>query len=64
MDNDYDFSVVADMCADKANTSDANAEVEETGEMTAAELVLSKMNLLLMGQDKQSVSTLGKPMPP
>lgn len=63
VDNDYDFSVAP------------NAEVNKTAEstdttnkgsrkMTATELALSKMNLVLNGQDADSVSTLGNPLSP
>ena len=46
-----------------------NGEIETTlfqisGKMTATKLALSKMNLVLNGQDADSVLTLGNPMSP
>ena len=64
MDNDYDFSVVVDL--DATNVEELQ-EVEDTtneDKMTAQELALTKMNLVLTGQDADSVSTLGNPSSP
>ena len=64
MDNDYDFSVVADLGSPSAGEAKDVEESGNDGKMTAQELALSKMNLVLTGQDEDSVSTLGNPMSP
>ena len=64
MDNDYDFPAVVDL-GTPSEVEEKNGEEpgnEET--MTAQELALSKMNLVLTGQDADSVSTLGNPTSP
>ena len=64
MDNDYDFSVVVDLGSPSAGEAKDVEESGNDGKMTAQELALSKMNLVLTGQDADSVSTLGNPMSP
>ena len=64
MDNDYDFSVVMDVCECNDNTTVDKEEEGVKDKMSAVELALSKMNLVLAGQDADSVSTLGNPMSP
>ena len=64
MDNDYDFSMVVDLGATSVEEIQDKEEPTKDGKMTAQELALSKMNLVLTGQDEDSVSTLGYPMSP
>lgn len=45
-------------------TNEDKEEGELTGKMTAAELSLSKMNLVITGRDTDSVSILGNPISP
>ena len=64
-DDDYDFSVAFN--EETNNPPIAGVQVGGgalTGKMTAQEMALSKMNLVLTGQDTDSVSTLGNPLSP
>ena len=63
VDNDYDFSVAFNV---ELNTTEdsTNTTNKKPGKMTATELALSKMNLVLNGEDADSVSTLGNPLSP
>ena len=64
MDNDYDFSMVADLGSTSVEETKDKEEPSNDDKTTAQELALSKMNLVLIGQDEDSVSTLGYPMSP
>ena len=64
-DDDYDFSVAFN----EETKNDPTVDVQDedgmlSGNMTAQEMALSKMNLVLTGQDTDSVSTLGNPLSP
>ena len=65
-DYDYDFSVAFN---EEAKNSPTIVGVQDeggtlTGKMTAQKMALSKMNLVLTGQDTDSVSTLGNTLSP
>ena len=65
-DDDYDFSVAFNE-ETKNSPTIVGVQAEGgalTGKMTAQEMALSKMNLVLTGQDTDSVSTLGNPLSP
>lgn len=64
MDTDYDFSVMVDLGAPSVGEVKEVEDTPNEAKMTAQELALSKMNLVLTGQDADSVSTLGNPASP
>ena len=68
IDNDYDFTVVMqegpNPSEDIEGDKETGNEVSNNNKMTAEELAMARLNLIVTGKDTDSVSTLGNPMTP
>ena len=60
LDNDYDFSIAPDT----ENDNKVKGSVHNNVPKTAAELAAARLNLVVTGEDEDSVSTLGNPLSP
>ena len=64
IDDDYDFTVAGNEEDVNLQNNNTTEEGEETRKQSAEELALARLNLVVTGNETDSVSTLGNPMTP